>query len=94
MVLAISQGRYVHLLVEALHGELSSLSLSTACFGGLGGRQRFAVPRIEGCLRAQEARHQEVEQRPQLQHVVLDWGAAQYEPVMCRYALHSLQCGA
>lgn len=42
--------------------------------GGLGVptlQDGLAVARLELLLRPQEARHQEVEQRPQLQHVIL-----------------------
>ena len=79
------------LLVKALHGQQARLGLRAARSGALGRGQRLAVARIESRMRAQEARHQKVEQRPELQDVVLYWGAAEDEPVLCVDALDGLQ---
>lgn len=53
-----------------------------------------AVPKGAGSSRSltsQEARHEEVEQAPQLQRTVLDGCAAQHQPVLRLQPLHSLQ---
>lgn len=46
--------------------------------------QRLAVSAVEVALRPQEAGHEEVKQRPQLEHAVLDGRAAQDEPAGVR----------
>ena len=83
--------REKYLLVEALHGEETSLGFSTAGLGALGGGQRLAVARIEGRVGPQESRHQEVKERPQLQHIVLDRRPAHNQPVLRHKPLHRLQ---
>ena len=77
--------------MKALHGQQAGLGLRAARPGALGCGQRLAVARVEGRMRAQEARHQEVEQRPELQDIVLYWRAAEDEPVLCVDLLDGLQ---
>ena len=81
--------RGVDLLVEALHGQKACLRLFGALFGGLGGGEGLAIQGSEVGLGPQEARHEKVEEGPQLQHIVLDGSACQDEAVL-RY--HSLAC--
>ena len=76
-------------LVGAPHGQQACLRLLGALFGGLGGGEGLAIQGSEVGLGPEEARHQKVEEGPQLQHVVLDGGASQNEAVL-RY--HSLAC--
>ena len=46
--------------MKALHGQQARLGLRAAPAGALGCGQRLAEARIEGRMRAQEARHQKV----------------------------------
>ncbi len=68
--------------MQALHGEQPGLRLRTAGLGPPGGGQRFSILAMERSVRPEEARHQEIEQRPELQHVVLDRRAGENEPVL------------
>ena len=77
--------------MKALHGQQAGLGLGAARAGALGCGQHLAVARIEGRMRAQEAQHQKVKQRPELQDVVLYWRAAENEPVLCVDSLDGLQ---
>ena len=49
-----------------------------------------AVARLELALAAEEAGHEEVEERPQLEHVVLDGRAAEDEAVRALQLPHGL----
>ena len=77
------------LLVEAHHGHQACLRHLGTLFGGLGGGEGLAVQGSEVGLGPQEAWHEEVEEGPQLQHVVLDGGPRQDEAVL---RFHSLAC--
>ena len=80
-----------NLLVESLHGQQAGLRLLGALLGGLGSGEGFAVQGGEVGLGPQEARHEEVEEGPQLQHIVLDGGARQDEAVLRHHSLAGLQ---
>lgn len=49
------------------------------------------VSKGQTCVSPKEARHEEIKERPQLQHVVLDRSPTQDHPVLCCDALHGLQ---
>ncbi len=53
--------------------------------------QRLAILGIELALAAQESWHEEVEEAPQLHHVVLDGGAGQQQSVLRHHAFAGLQ---
>ena len=79
------------LLVEALHGQKACLRLLGALFGGLGSGEGLAIQVSEMGLGPYEARHEEVKEGPQLQHIVLDGCACQDEAVLRYYSLACLQ---
>ena len=75
------------LTVERLHGQGAGLLLLGRRLGVAAGQNGLAVARLELLLAAQEARNQEVEQRPQFQHVVLNGRARQDQPVIGHQSL-------
>ena len=79
------------LFMKSVHGQQACLGLLGVLLGGACTGEGFAVPGSEAGLAAQEAWHEEVKQGPELQHVVLDWGARQNEAVLRHQCLASLQ---
>ena len=77
--------------MEAFHGQQACLSLLGVLLRGFGSGEGFAIQGGEAGLSAQEAGHEEVEEGPQLQHVVLDGGASQDEAVASHQGLACLQ---
>lgn len=71
-----------YLLVEFIHTQQACLCLFASSFAGLCNLQCFPKSPIERPLISQETRHQKVEQSPEILNIVLDGGAAQYEPVL------------
>lgn len=77
--------------MEGIHGQQASLCLLGVLLGGTGTGEGLSVQAGEAGLAAQEAGHEEVEQGPELQHVVLDGGAGQDEAVLSHQSLAGLQ---
>ena len=74
-----------HLLMEAVHSQQACLGLRRPALGCLGLRQGFPKPTIEEGFGAEEARHQEVKQRPKLKNGVLDRGSSEDQAVPGSY---------
>jgi len=70
------------LSMERLHGQSSAFLFLGRGLGVPTGQNGLAVTRLELLLAAQESGHEEVEQRPQFQHVVLDGRSREDEPVI------------
>lgn len=91
LVFGASHHERHHLLVESSGGESALFGESAAFFGGDGSRGGDAVRRSKLAFGAEEARHEKVEEAPQLDDVVLDGGAGEQQPVLRADALHRLR---
>lgn len=79
------------LLVKGVHGQQASLCLFGVFLGGAGAGEGLAIQAGEVGLAAQEARHEEVKEGPQLQDIVLDGGSCQDEAVLSHQSFACLQ---
>ena len=72
------------LLVESFYCQRSSLLLLGGRFAETTGRNRLREPLQEDLLSSQEPGHQEIEQRPQFQDIILDWSSGKHQAVVAR----------
>lgn len=77
--------------MKGIHGQQASLCLFGVFLGGAGAGEGLAIQAVEVGLAAQEARHEEVKEGPQLQQVVLDGGTCQDEAVLSHQSFACLQ---